>query len=63
MGDVGEGVAVCVVNATPLIRVEKCIRVGVVEVVGEEGMTVSPMVVTLNKMCSKSKCCYEVWDW
>ena len=63
MGDVSEGVAVCVVNVTLLIGVEKCLRMGVVEVVGEEGMTVSPRVVTLNKMCGKSKCRYEVWDW
>lgn len=35
--DGGEGVAACVVGVTPLVGVERCVGVGVTEVVGEEG--------------------------
>ena len=33
----GEGVAGCVVGVAPLVGVERCVGVGVMEVVGEEG--------------------------
>jgi hypothetical protein len=35
--DGGEGVAACVVGVAPLVGVERCVGVGVMEVVGEEG--------------------------
>jgi hypothetical protein len=35
--DGGEGVAACVVGVAPLVGVERCVGVGVMDVVGEEG--------------------------
>jgi hypothetical protein len=49
MVDGGEGVAVCVVDVTLLVGVEKCVGVGVVvEVVGEEGDDGAPEAGSLS---------------